>query len=119
MAPLVTVHPTGTAWFLRQLADVGPWSWARLVVLAVEVGGPWSAETSSFLAQLAKAKSRQPLLQKRAEQAWRLRWTGILGCALQRKPLHCSSSRLHMARTGMSPSCSEVLAEHQYDGLAP
>ena len=36
MAPLVTVHPTGTAWFLRQLADVGPWSWARLVVLAVE-----------------------------------------------------------------------------------
>ena len=56
---------------------VGPLSRAHL---AVEVGGRWSAETSSFLSQLAKAKARQetPLLQKRAEQAWRLRWAGIL-----------------------------------------
>ena len=31
----------------------------RLVVLAVEVGSRWSAETKSFLAHLAKARSRQ------------------------------------------------------------
>ena len=50
---------------------VGPWSRARLVVLAVEVGGRWSAETVPFWPQLAKAKSRETLLfQKRAEQAW-------------------------------------------------
>ena len=41
--------------------------------LAVEIGGCWSPETTSFLAQLALAKSRQetPLLQKRA-------WAGTL-----------------------------------------
>ena len=62
---------------------VGPRSRARLVVLAVEVGGRWSAETNSFLAQLAKAKARQetPLLRKRAEQAWRVRSAGIFACA--------------------------------------
>ena len=44
-----------------------------LVVLRGEVGGRWSAETRSFLSQLAAAKAREevPLLQKRAEQAWR------------------------------------------------
>ena len=31
---------------------------ARLVVLAVEVGGRWSHETQKFLSQLAKAKAR-------------------------------------------------------------
>ena len=54
---------------------VGPCSRGRLVVLAVEVGGRWSVETKSFLAHLAKARSRQevPLLQRSAEQAWRMR----------------------------------------------
>ena len=62
---------------------VGPGSRARLVVLAVEVGGRWSAEMRTFVAQLAKAKVRQEprLLQKRAEQAWRMRWGAILSCA--------------------------------------
>ena len=45
---------------------VGPRSRARLVVFAVEVGR-WSTETMSFLAQLAKARSRQ----ESAEQAWK------------------------------------------------
>ena len=34
---------------------VGPRSRARLVVLAVEVGGRWSPASRSFLAQFAKA----------------------------------------------------------------
>ena len=43
---------------------------------AVEVGGRWSAEMRTFVAQLAKAKFREEphLLQKSAEQAWRMRW---------------------------------------------
>ena len=43
-----------------------PRSKARLVVLAVEVGSRWSAETRSFLTHLAKARCRQevPLLQQ-------------------------------------------------------
>ena len=61
---------------------VGPRSWARLVVLAVEVGGRWSSETRSFIAQLGKARSRQEpsLLRRRAEQAWRMRWGAFLSC---------------------------------------
>ena len=98
---------------------VGPRSRACLVVLAVEVGGPWSAETSSFLAQLAKAKARQetPLLQKRAE---RLRWAGIFACAAA-KAVASSLLELKVSHgaDGDTPSCSEVLANHRYDGLAP
>ena len=42
---------------------VGPHSRAKLVVLAVEVGGRWSEETRVFLSQLASARARseQPL----------------------------------------------------------
>ena len=41
---------------------------ARLVVLGIEVGGRMSAETRSFLSQLAKARARQEisLMRKRA-----------------------------------------------------
>ena len=58
-----------------------PGSRARLVVLALEVGGRWSAETRTFVAQTAKAKARREprLLQKRAEQAWRMQWGGVCG----------------------------------------
>ena len=47
---------------------VGPRSRARLVVLTVEVGGRWSAETRSCLAHLAKAQSRQEVLLCRDAQ---------------------------------------------------
>ena len=49
----------------------GPRSRARLVVLAGEVGGRWSAETMSFLGLLAKARSRSEthLKRRRVEQA--------------------------------------------------
>ena len=38
---------------------VGPGSRARLVALAIEVGGTWSLETRTFVAQLAKSKARR------------------------------------------------------------
>ena len=54
---------------------VGHGARSRVVVLGVEVGGRWSAETSGFVGALARAKSRcaVPLMRKRAEWSWRLR----------------------------------------------
>ena len=65
---------------------VGRRARARLVVIAVEVGGRWSEEARSFLSQLAKARARgeNKLLRKRAEQAWRLRWGSLLACTAAR-----------------------------------
>ena len=59
---------------------------ARLVVLAAEVGGRWSAETAQFLTALAKARAQEvPLiLQGRAETAWVRRWSAILACTATR-----------------------------------
>ena len=56
------------------------------MVLAGEVGGRWSAETSTFLRLLATARARSetPVLRKRAEQAWRLRWSTMLACTAAR-----------------------------------
>ena len=61
---------------------VRPGQKAKLVVLAGEVAGRWSEETASFLRHLARARARSepPVLQKRAEQAWRLRWGSLLAC---------------------------------------
>ena len=44
-----------------------------LVVLATEIGGRWSQETSDFFRALARdrLRSESPLLHKRVEQAWR------------------------------------------------
>ena len=99
---------------------VGPHSRARLVVLAMEVGGRWSSETRSFLAQLAKARSRRevPLLRKRVEQAWRLRWGAILGCAAARA---VAASLLELRGSpgadGECPPSHEVVGDHRCDGL--
>ena len=59
---------------------------ARLVVLAAEVGGRWSAETAQFLTSPAKARAQEvPLvLQGRAESAWVRRWSAILACTAAR-----------------------------------
>ena len=58
----------------------------RFVVLATEVGGRWFLETRDFLRALARdqARSEPPLLRKRVEQAWRLRWWSILSCTAAR-----------------------------------
>ena len=60
---------------------VRPGQKAKLVVLAGEVAGRWSEETASFLGQVAKARARSepPMLQKRVEQAWRLRMGVAVG----------------------------------------
>ena len=54
---------------------------------ATTTDGVWSAEAKSFVGQLAKARrarSEPRVLQRRMEQAWRLRWCSILSCAAAR-----------------------------------
>ena len=57
-----------------------------------------SMETTSFLSQLAKTRSRQEtaLMRRRVEQGWRMR------CA-----------------DGDTPPVHEVEGDHRYDGLVP
>ena len=90
---------------------VGPRRKARLVVLGIEVGCRMSAETRSFLSQLAKARARQeiPLMRKRAEQAWRMRWAAIAARA--------ASSLLNVqspvGADGDTPPTHEVERDHR------
>ena len=58
---------------------VGRGGIARLVVLAGEVGGRWSKETS-ILRLLAEATDRAepPVLRRSVECAWKARWGAIL-----------------------------------------
>ena len=101
---------------------VGPRSRARLVVLAVEVGGRWSSETRSFIAQLAKARSRQEplLLRRRAEQAWRMRWGAFLSCvAAKAVASSLLESPCAQGVDGDTPPSWEVEADHRHVGLAP
>ena len=106
---------------LRYPELVGPSSRARLVVLALEVGGRWSPETRTFVAQLAKAKARREptLLQKRAEQAWRMRWGAILSCAAAKAVATCLLGfRCAHGADGDTPLSWEVEADHRHVGLA-
>ena len=101
---------------------VGPRRRARLVVLGIEVGGRMSMETTSFLSQLAKARSRQEtaLMRRRVEQAWRMRWGAILACATARA-VATSSLNLCTAHgaDGNTPPVHEVEGDHRYAGLVP
>lgn len=59
---------------------------ARLVVLALEVGGRWSSEAWAFVRCLSRARAREqvPILKKQAQPAWHRRFVGILAVAAQR-----------------------------------
>ena len=97
---------------------VGPRSRARLVVLAGEVGGRWSAETMSFLGLLAKARARSEthLKRRRVEQAWRIRWSCM--CAAARAvAASLLEQRVSIGGDGNAPVSHEVVADHRYAGL--
>ena len=100
---------------------VGPGARARLVVLALEVGGRWSAEATDFVSQLAKTKARSEpfLVRQRMEQAWRLRWTGLLTCAAARS-FAASLLGLDEGRgaDGFAPRSHEVECDHRFAGLS-
>ena len=94
---------------------------ARLVVLASEVGGRWSAETQSFLRQLAKAKTRHMprILRTSAKLAWMWRWSMILACASARAFAQSLLERRGTLRhDGPTPSSDEVIGDARYAGFA-
>ena len=101
---------------------VGPHSRAKLVVVAVEVGERWSSETRSFLSQLARARARQevPLLRRRAEQAWRMRWGAMLACtAAKAVALSLLDLPHSYGADGKAPSTHEVVGDHRYAASGP
>ena len=90
---------------------------ARLVVLAAEVGGRWSAETAQFLTALAKVRAQEvPLvLQGRAESAWVRRWSAILACTATRAfAMSLSDRRPVSGSDAVVPSVSEVMRESRF-----
>ena len=100
---------------------VGPRSRAKLVVLAMEVGGRWSQETATFLRMLAAARARGEctLLRKRAEQAWRLRWAGMLACSAARAFAgSLLEQRGNGGADGVTPALPDLLSEFRHAGLA-
>ena len=99
---------------------VGPRSRARLVVLAGEVGGRWSAETMSFLGLLAKARARSEthLKRRRVEQAWRIQWSCMLACAAARAfAASLLEQRVSIGCDGNARVSHEVVADHPYARL--
>ena len=99
---------------------VRPDSRARLVVLALEVGGRWSQEARTFVQLLAQARARSepPLMRRRMEQAWRLRWYSVLSCAAARA---FAASLLELrgghGADGQVPPAHDVEREQLYAGL--
>ena len=99
---------------------VGPRSRAKLVVLAGEVGGRWSEEIVRFLRLLAAAhaRSESALLRRRAEQAWRMRWGGMLACAATLAfAASLLEQRSNVGGDANPALISDVLSEFRHTGL--
>ena len=85
-----------------------------------EVGGRWSDEAVAFIRHLAKARPREepPVLKRRAEQGWRLRWCGLLACAAARAfAALLLERRVSGGSDGATPSVHEVLNDCRFVGL--
>ena len=92
----------------------------RLVVLALEVAGRWSAEAVQFVRLLSRCRARSapPHLRPSSTAAWVQRWSGLLAFAAARSfaasllslPLHGTANV-----DGPLPDLSDVLAEHRLD----
>ena len=99
--------------------------------LALELGHVWwfllwrlvvdGLQRPPIVSQFAKAKARSEpfLMRRRMEQAWRLRWTGLLACAAARS-FAASLLGLHGGRgaDGLAPSSHEVECDHRFAGLS-
>ena len=87
--------------------------------MAGEVAGRWSEEAASFIRQLAKARSEPPVLVRRAEQAWRLRWFSMLACTAARAFAgSLLDRRLALGVDGVPPSVHDVVGEARFAGLS-
>ena len=86
-----------------------------------KVAGRWSEEAASFIRQFAKARARSkpPVLVKRAEQAWRLRWFSMFACTAARAFAgSLLDRRLTLGVDGVSPSVHDVVGEARFAGLS-
>ena len=87
---------------------------ARLVVLAAEVGGRWSAETAQFITApaSARAESEPSTLKGRMAAAWTRRWSAMLACSAGRAFALCLLDRRSVSGTG-GPLCTRGVARRQ------
>ena len=103
---------------------VGEGSRAKLIVLAAEVGGRWSAETAQFLGALAasKARSAPEIMQASVAHAWRHRWRRLLACtaakafacSLLERPLSAKVNIIFSAILSHSPCGLSSLIEYHF-----
>ena len=92
----------------------------RLQVIALEVGGRWSASARNFLRLLARARAREAPagLRNATRQAFTQRWGGMLAVAAQRA---LAASLLELPPQdvpgvdGALPDLSEVLDEGRWE----
>ena len=87
------------------------------MVLACEIGGPWSDETRD-LRHLAKAKARREpfLLERRAEAAWILRWRVFMVCSEAKAfALSLLEPRTYVSSDGSMPLNGEVIGDFRYE----
>ena len=90
---------------------------AHLDVSGVAVGGRWfHDEVSQLVRTLAKRET--PVMRRRAEQGWRMRWGAMFACAVARA---MASSLLEMLHShggdGRTPAAHKVEGDHHHTGL--
>lgn len=88
----------------------------KLVVLALEVGGRWSAEAAEFLSLLAKTKARAvpASLRQACTSAYLARWSALLASAAMQAfaASLLSLPSTHLCSDGDPPTLSELLAQN-------
>ena len=90
---------------------------ARLVVLAAEVGGRWSAETAQFITAPAnaRAESEPSTLKGRMAAAWTRQWSATRACSTARAFALSLLDRRSVSGTGdVVPSAQEVLRDDRF-----
>ena len=90
------------------------WSWRS----RWEAGGQRKQGDSSVHWR-SRARSEIPLTRKRAEQAWRMRWRGMLACTVARAVASLLGLTHSHGGDGNVPAAHEVDGDHRYAGLAP
>ena len=95
-----------------ELVDEG--SRAKLVVLAAEVGGRWSAEAAQFIRALAasKASSAPEFMQASVAHAWCHRWRRLLACSAAKAFAgSLLEHRSPVSAAGVVPSVHDVIRD--------
>ena len=91
---------------------------ARLVVLGLEAGGPWSRESWTFVQLLARARGRSVpwVVRKSSVLAWQRRWVSLLSVTAARS---FAESLLELGTTacadGAVPSSAAVLEDARHE----